>query len=128
MAEVQRPGAGAAAEVAVAAGAAAVAVVLAAAVAEAEAEAEAGTEAVTPAAGRLAQTNPCDTRLATKAVRILAFHGADDVCAISGTGMQSARKRPRFPLRRVEDSHLLPVIRPAAVKRPAKMEDTLWGG
>ena len=101
MVEVRRPGAGAGAEVAVAAGAVAVAVVLAGAVAEAEAEAETeaetGTEAATPAAGRLAQTNPCDTQLATKAVRILAFHGADDVCAISGTGMQSARKRPRCP-------------------------------
>lgn len=100
MVEVRRPGAGAGAEVAVAAGAVAVAVVLAGAVAEAEAEAETGTEAATPAAGRLAQTNPCDTQLATKAVRILAIHGADDVCASTGTGMPSAsaHKRPRFPL------------------------------
>ena len=96
MAEVQRPGAGAGAEVAVAAGA----LMLAAAGAEAEVEGETGTEAATPVGGRLAQTNPYDTRLAMKALRILAFHEADDVCASTGTDMPSAsaRKRPRFPL------------------------------
>ena len=96
MVEVQRPGAGAEAEVAVAVGA----LILAAAVAdEAEMEAETGTEAATPVGGRLAQTNPCDTRLAMKAVRIFASHGADDVCASTGTGMPSAsaRKRPAIP-------------------------------
>ena len=104
-----------------AAGAVAVAVVVAAA----EAEVETGIEVATPVGGRLAQTSPYDTRLAMKALRILAFHGADDVFASTGTGMQSARKRPRFPLRRVEDSLLPPVISPAAAKRPATMEDTL---
>ena len=131
MVEVQRPGAGAGAEVAgtavAGAGALAASVAVAVAQAEAEAEAETGNEAATPVGGRLARTSPCDTRLARTAARILAFHGADDVRASTGTGTPSARKRPRLPPRRGEDSLPPPVIRPAAVKRPATTED-LWGG